>query len=105
VGRGALEGGSRVLSQKVQRTGENILVINISKKNAMFFVKVIQFVGCIILPSRPLKRTKFAIEINQKSMVAGALPRTLLGAHDAPRSHSGFAGTQVGRAIEKVGKP
>jgi hypothetical protein len=38
-------------------------------------------------------------------MVAGALPGTPLGAHDTPRSKSGFAGTQVGRAIEKVGNP
>jgi hypothetical protein len=38
VGHGALEGGSRVLSQKVQQTGENILLLNISKKNAIFSV-------------------------------------------------------------------
>jgi hypothetical protein len=36
VGRGALEGGSRVLNQKVQQTGDNILLLNISKKNAIF---------------------------------------------------------------------
>jgi hypothetical protein len=38
-------------------------------------------------------------------MVAGALPQTTLGAHDAPKPQSGFVGTQVGRAIEKVGNP
>jgi hypothetical protein len=38
-------------------------------------------------------------------MAAGARPRTLLGARDAPRPQSGFAETQVGRATEKVGNP
>jgi hypothetical protein len=36
MGRGALEGGSRLLSQKVQQTGENLLLLNISKKNTIF---------------------------------------------------------------------
>jgi hypothetical protein len=36
VGRGALEGGSRLLSQKVQQMGDNILLLNIYKKNAIF---------------------------------------------------------------------
>jgi hypothetical protein len=70
-----------------------------------FLLKLYNDAGCIILPSRPLKMTKFAIEIHQKSMVARALPRTPPGAHDAPRSESGFVWTQVGRAIEKVGNP
>jgi hypothetical protein len=38
-------------------------------------------------------------------MVAGVLPRTPLGAHDAPKPQLGFAGTQVGCTIEEVGNP
>jgi hypothetical protein len=69
-----------------------------------FLLKLYNLQAAYILPSRCLKMTKFAIEIHQ-TMVAGALPQTPLGAHDDPRSQSGFAGTQVGRAIEKVGNP
>jgi hypothetical protein len=36
VDHAALEGGPLVLSQKVQQTGDNTLLLNIYKKNAIF---------------------------------------------------------------------
>jgi hypothetical protein len=48
--------------------------------------------------------TKFAIEIHQ-TMVAGDLPEPRWGLMTTPDPSWGFAGTQVDRAIEKVGNP
>jgi hypothetical protein len=46
-----------------------------------FLFKLCNLQAAYILPLRLVKMTRFAIEIHQNSMVAGALPRTPLGAH------------------------
>jgi hypothetical protein len=48
--------------------------------------------------------TKFAIEIHQKSMVAGALPWTPAGGSPRPQTLVGFC-WDPGGVIEKVGNP
>jgi hypothetical protein len=70
-----------------------------------FLLKLYNLQAAYILPSRPLKMTKFAIEIHQESMPAGALPRTSLGAHDAPRPQSGFSGTRWVVLMKRLGTP
>jgi hypothetical protein len=70
-----------------------------------FLLKLYNLQAAFILPSRPLTITKFAIEINQKSMVIRALHWTPLGAHDAPIPQSGLLEPRWVMLLKRLGKP